>query len=95
MKKVGNIIDRVMKGLGLGKRYNEQKSILLWEKVVGQRISGKTKPLYARNGKLVVEVDNSAWMSELSFMKSGIIEKINRELGSWIIEDIHFFLKRG
>ncbi|MBA7616584.1 MAG: DUF721 domain-containing protein [Candidatus Cloacimonadota bacterium] len=94
MKKVSNILDKVMKNLGLSKRYNEQKSILFWDEVVGQRISEKTKPLYAKNRKLVVEVENSAWMNELLFLKSEIIEKLNKKTGKWIIEDILFLLKR-
>ncbi|TES91586.1 MAG: DUF721 domain-containing protein [Candidatus Cloacimonadota bacterium] len=95
MKKVSSILDRVIKNLGFSKRYNEQKSILLWDKVVGQRISEKTEPLYARDGKLVVEVENSTWMNELLFLKPSIIEKLNKELGKWIIEDIQFLFKRG
>lgn len=94
MKKVGNLIDKVFRKLGLTKRYNEQKAVLIWEEVVGKRISEKAKPLYVREGKLVVEVENSAWMSELHFLKREIMGKLNKKLGSFIIEDIHFLLKR-
>jgi predicted nucleic acid-binding Zn ribbon protein len=93
MKRVGNIIEKVMKQLGLSKRYNEQKAVLAWDRVVGERIRKKTHPLYARDGKLVVEVENSAWMNELSFLKSDIITKLNRDLGDWVIDDIVFLLK--
>jgi len=95
MRKVGNILDKVMKKLGLFERYNEQKSILLWEDIVGEKISRRSKALYAKNGKLVVEVENTAWMNELAFLKVNIIEKINKRIGQWIIEDIVFLLKRG
>jgi predicted nucleic acid-binding Zn ribbon protein len=93
MKKVGNIIEKVMKELGIFGRFNEQKSILLWDAIVGERIAGKTKALYAREGKLVVEVENSTWMNELQFLKREIIEKLNEKLGKWVIDDIHFLLK--
>jgi len=95
MIRVGNIIDKVMGELGLSERYKEQKSILYWEGVVGKRISEKTKPLYASKRKLVIEVENSTWMNELLFLKTGIIRKLNKELGSWVIDDILFLLKRG
>ena len=94
MKKVANIIDRVMKNLGLSRRYNEQKSILFWDDIVGERISKKAKPLYARDGKLVVEVENSTWMNELQFLRMEILEKLNKKLGRWTIVDIYFLLKR-
>ncbi len=95
MKKVGSIIDKVMYKLGLSKRYNEQKAILIWDGIVGERIAGKTKPLYAREGTLVVEVENSTWMNELQFLKREMIEKLNKKLGRWVIDDIHFLLKRS
>jgi predicted nucleic acid-binding Zn ribbon protein len=94
MKKAGSILDKVMQKLGLTKRYNEQKSLLLWKKVVGSRISSKTNPLYAKNGRLVVEVENSAWMNELLFLKPKIIEKLNREIDKLVIEDIIFLLNK-
>jgi len=94
MKKVGFILNKVMMKLGLSERYNEQKSVLFWEGVVGEKISKRTKALYAKNGKLVVEVENTTWMNELSFLKVGIIERINKELGRWIIKDIVFLIKR-
>lgn len=95
MKKVSSIIEKVIKQLGLTKRYNEQKAVLVWNKVVGERILKRTQSLYARDGKLVVEVENSAWMNELSFLKSEIITKLNKELGDWVIDDIIFLLKKN
>lgn len=95
MKKVGTIIDRVMSNLGLSRRYREQKALLVWEELVGERIAGKTNPLYARDGNLVVEVENSTWMNELQFLKREIIEKLNKKLGQWVINDIHFLLKKS
>ncbi|OQX52403.1 MAG: hypothetical protein B5M53_08540 [Candidatus Cloacimonas sp. 4484_209] len=95
MKRVGKILEKVIKDLGIYKRFNEQKSLLYWNESVGDRISGKTKPLYAKNGKLIVEVENNVWMNELSFLKPEIIKKINQKIGSNAIDDILFFLKRG
>ncbi len=94
MKKVGNIIDRVMKDLGLSRRYNEQKSILFWDDIVGLRKSNKQRPLYTRDGKLIVEVENSTWMNELQFLRMEILEKLNKKLGRWTIVDIYFLLKK-
>jgi predicted nucleic acid-binding Zn ribbon protein len=93
MKRVGNIIEKVMKDLGIFSRFNEQKSILLWDAIVGERIAAKTKALYTREGKLIVEVENSTWMNELQFLKGEIIEKLNEKLGKRAIYDIHFLLK--
>ena len=73
---------------------NEQKAILIWDAIVGERIAGKTKALYARDRKLIVEVENSTWMNELQFLKQEMIEKLNEKLGQWIIDDIHFLLKK-
>jgi predicted nucleic acid-binding Zn ribbon protein len=95
VKRVGSIIDKVMQNLGLSKRYNEQKAILVWEEIVGERIAKRAKALYSRNGTLVVEVENSTWMNELQFLRREIIEKLNKKLGKWVIDDVHFLLKKS
>lgn len=95
MKRVGSIIEKVMDNLGLSKRYHEQKAILLWDEIVGERIAKRAKPLYTRDGTLVVEVENSTWMNELQFLRREIIEKLNKKLGRWAIGDIHFLLKKS
>jgi len=42
-----------------------------------------------------VEVEGSAWMHELSFLKRDMIREINQRLGSGRVRDVRFVMPRG
>jgi predicted nucleic acid-binding Zn ribbon protein len=69
---------------------NELKIVHSWEKVVGEMIARHTIDLYIRNGKLFVKVDSPALKNELTYSSSMIIENLNNEAGSKVIEEIIF-----
>ena len=49
---------------------------------------GKFVPDYFAKKTLFIKVESSAWASELWMNKKRIIEKINKELGENVLEDI-------
>lgn len=61
-----------------------------WKKIVGDTISNNTKILYAKKQILYVKVSHSAWMQELGFMKTKILDDLNKSLKDSKIEDIKF-----
>ena len=64
-----------------------------WEKLVGKAIAKKSRPLHYQGECLVVEVDHSAWMQELSLLKLSLIKKISKEYPKIRLKDIRFILK--
>lgn len=90
MEKIDKIVDRAIDNLGLKKGMQEIASMDVWPKVVGKLISSKTKPKRVRGSKLWVEVSSSVWMNELVYWKPRLISRINKALGSKVIEDIIF-----
>jgi len=42
-----------------------------------------------------VEVEGSAWMHELMFLKRDLIRRIQRHLGSDHVRDVRFLVPRG
>ena len=42
-----------------------------------------------------MEVDGSAWLQELGFLKRELISQINRHLGSNQVRQLHFVMSRG
>jgi len=76
-KLLSEVLPEVLDGLKLSERLIEQKAILLWSRVVGKEVKKHTKPYNIENGLLVVLVDNSAWMNELTFLRTEIIKKLN------------------
>jgi predicted nucleic acid-binding Zn ribbon protein len=76
-KLLSEFLPDLLDELNLSDKIIEQKAILLWSRVVGKEVKKHTKPYTIENGILVVLVDNSAWMSELTFLRTEIIKKLN------------------
>lgn len=64
-----------------------------WEKVIKEPIASETRALKYLQGILYVEVTSSVWANELTFLKSKIIETINKKNGKEIVKDIRFLVK--
>jgi predicted nucleic acid-binding Zn ribbon protein len=79
---LSELLPEVLDELKISDKIVEQKAILLWRRAVGNEIKKHTKPYSIENGVLVVLVDNSAWMNELTFLKTEIIKKLNNFISS-------------
>ena len=88
MEKFGNILNHFLSELGIEKSIMKYQALNMWREVVGEKISEVTEPHRLTNGKMFVRVTNDSWRNELVFYKPEIIEKINDELGSKVVEDI-------
>ncbi len=92
---IKEILEDLTRSMGLKKRMDEERIILCWKDVVGERIGTHTKALKVRRGKLFVEVKSPVWMNELIFLKREIISKLNLRLKSKVVSDIIFVAERG
>jgi len=93
-KKVGDILPEVFRDLGLEEKLEEVELARLWADVVGDRIAAVSRPGRVRDGVLLVEVDTSSWMQELSFRKRQIMDLVRKRFSRLDVKDIHFRLNR-
>jgi len=89
-RPIGEVLKELIETYRLEGKLNELKIVHSWEKVVGEMIARHTTDLYIRNGKLFVKVDSPALKNELTYSSSMIIENLNTEAGSKVIEEIIF-----
>jgi predicted nucleic acid-binding Zn ribbon protein len=89
-RPIKDVLKELVDTYRLEVKLNEVKAIHSWEKVVGEMIARHTKDLYIKNGKLFVKIDSPALKNELSFSTSTIIENLNAEAGTKVIEDVIF-----
>ncbi|HAV43558.1 TPA: hypothetical protein DCX15_06050 [bacterium] len=92
-EKIGSILERTIKNLGLEHQIEKEMIFQVWKDVVGEEINKHTKPLSLQKKMLVVEVDSPTWNNELNLQKKGIKKKINQIIGKNVIKDI--YLKIG
>ena len=64
-----------------------------WDDVIGPA-SGHARPFRFRGSTLIVEVDASAWLTEMSMRKTEIIHRLERAVGKKVVEDLRFQIKK-
>ncbi len=89
---IGEILRGVIRDLGIGKKLSEQRAVLEWADVVGERVAEHSRARRVDGGRLFVEVDSSVWAQELTLMKRKILKEMNARIGRNVIENVHFVL---
>ena len=80
-----------MRENGLETPLQERRLIDAWEKVAGKAVANCTGDKFIRNQVLYVKIMRPALRSDLSMMRTQLVEKLNAEVGSHVIADIRFF----
>ena len=87
---LGEGIRRAIASLGIETQILEQRVLLLWPGVVGERVARTTRVDAIRRGELFVSVRQDAWRHRLFFERESIRERLNREVGREVVRSIHF-----
>ena len=93
-ESVGTILSRVLEKKNFKRIIDQQYLLGEWAAVVGERIACKSEAKKIVDGSLIVEVENSMWMQELSFMKEDLMNRIKKFPAGNEIEEIRFVPKR-
>ncbi|NPV14893.1 DUF721 domain-containing protein [candidate division WOR-3 bacterium] len=92
---VHETLPRVLRQLGMEEKIVVYRAVSDWKLVVGEAIARHTVALGVEDKTLLVAVDSPAWMTQLTFLKDQLLEKITQHIGSRQLTDIRFFLKRS
>lgn len=55
-----------------------------WHELVGSTVAQHASPIKLESGRLLVEVDEPAWATQMHFLESEIIGKLSTSVGSTI-----------
>ena len=91
-KPIALILPALLEQLGLAGTAKGWRAVSHWPAVAGARIARHTHALSFRDGTLAVEVEGSAWMHELGFLKRDLVRNLNRHLGAEVVRDLRFTL---
>ncbi len=79
---IGNVVSNLIRRFGLGDKQWLMELSEEWPNIVGEAIAKHTKPGRFMEKKLVVFVDSSIWLSELSrYGRDEILAKIQKRFG--------------
>jgi predicted nucleic acid-binding Zn ribbon protein len=56
-----------------------------WSSIVGEQIAAHVSPLRIEDGRLLVEVDDPAWATQVRFLERDIVRKVQDASGARII----------
>ena len=87
---VATILPALLQQLGLADAAAGWKAVSEWPTVAGARIARVTRAAAFRDGTLHVEVEGSAWMHELGFLRRDLVRNLNRHLGADVVRDVRF-----
>lgn len=89
-KTLKEAIEQMLQVYKIKNRYDETGIITLWPELVGKSVANRTKEIFIRDKKLFVRIESSVIKNELLLMRTQIIEKINNDAGSNLVEEIIF-----
>lgn len=89
---VGRVLRRWLKRQQLDGQVDTYELKVRWVDLVSERIAARTEPRSLRDGLLTVAVANSAWLTELSFLRQQLIERINSGVGAARVRGIRFVI---
>lgn len=88
-ERVGTLLKQVLGERGMSDRLSRYQTWLIWDKLVGEQIARRARPLRFRQGVLEVQVDHPVWMQQLQMLKPQILAKLHQHLPDADITDIY------
>jgi predicted nucleic acid-binding Zn ribbon protein len=64
----------------------------VWDKIAGAQLAHIARPQSYHNGRLYVGTPNSSWVTELTYRREDLRNRLNQELGQEAVREIIFRL---
>lgn len=88
---VSELIEIMLSQYGLSQGYHEYRLIQAWPEIAGLMVAKRTSSIRIVDGVYYVSIDSPALRSELSFMRKGLVQRLNELVGQGPqIKDIVF-----
>ncbi len=89
-ERIDSIVKSYMEKLQRDSNMTDEEISNAWKDVAGVRAFCHTRPVSLRKKRLVIHVDGSTWLYELSMRKEGLLRKLKQRLGDDKIKQIQF-----
>jgi predicted nucleic acid-binding Zn ribbon protein len=95
VNSIATILPGLIRTLGLEARMTGWRAVSEWPALAGESLARRSRATGFRDGVLTVEVEGSAWMHELGFLKRELVQRANQHLGAEVVRELRFVLARG
>lgn len=87
-QSIKEVINNLLGEYRLQDKLSEVNLVQSWEKLMGKLIAKNTSKIYIKDKKLFLYLESPALKQELLYSKSKIIEIINKETGTILINEV-------
>jgi hypothetical protein len=89
-QSIKEAIGDMLKEYNLEDKLNRTKVAESWEKVMGLAVAHRTQDIYVGKRTLYIKLNSAPLREDLLYHKDKIIQSLNEEVGSEVINDIVF-----
>lgn len=89
-RRLGDLLAGVIKNLAGQERLGEEEISWAWKEAAGKAAARHSRPVSFRRAVLIVNVENSSWLYELTVRRRRIIAALEAALEDKKIKDIRF-----
>lgn len=83
-------IDQMLEKYRLRNRFDQSYVVAHWDTIMGSAIGSRTQKVFIKDRTLFLQIESAPLRNELVRAKSKIVELINREMKSDLVEDVVF-----
>ena len=90
-RSVGDLLPKVMVDLKLDSRRAEAEIVKVWNALIDPAVTAHAQPANLHKGTLFVNVDSSAWLSEIvRYRRKEILDRLQTSFGKSVVQKISF-----
>jgi predicted nucleic acid-binding Zn ribbon protein len=90
-RRAGDLLPALLKELRLDARQAEAEIVKVWNSLIDPAVTAHAQPANLHKGTLFVNVDNSAWLSEIvRYRRKEILDRLQNSYGKTVIQKISF-----
>lgn len=90
--RVDRVLSEVLEEAGVLRQVQRMEVLDAWPELVGEQLARVTKARAVDGGRLIVEVQSSAWLMELNMMRGDFLRRVNERLEEVPLDKIVFVL---
>jgi predicted nucleic acid-binding Zn ribbon protein len=90
-RSVADVLPSVLKDLRIEARQGEAEIVKVWNSLLDPNLTAHAQPANLHKGTLFVNVDNSAWLSEIvRYRRKEILDRLQHSFGKNVVQKISY-----
>ncbi len=91
VKPLSEVLGKVLRDGGLESPLLQKRILAAWDEVVGATVARYTQEKSIRNQTLFVKISNPALRQDLSMMRTQLVKRLNKHVGSFVISEVRIY----